>query len=223
MTPLLAVVEQRHGERTDLTLELVEQGVDVVLDLLGDDQLVALPDVRDTALGECLGQLGALLEGPAGEVVVDLDLVGVVGVEVDVESGRRTGGGRRLVVLVVFRGSRSAWRDAIRWRHRDRRTDLRLDSIRARAGRERLGELEVGAPVDRLPEAVALAFHHDQLDVAAGVAHALDERQRRRERHDRILVAVHHEQRHVDAVGVGDRGTLAVLRLRPAGPTSESV
>ena len=58
------VVEQRHGERTELALELVEQLVDGVLDLLGDDQLVALPRVRDAALGERRRQLGALVERP---------------------------------------------------------------------------------------------------------------------------------------------------------------
>ena len=100
-TVFALVVEQRHGERTDLLLELVEQRIDIGLDLFGDDDLIALPRVRDASLGERLGQLGALLEAPPGQVVMDLDLVGVVGIEVDIEAGRRAGGGHRLV-LVLF-------------------------------------------------------------------------------------------------------------------------
>jgi hypothetical protein len=100
----LVAVEQRDRKRSDLGLELVEEGVDGRLDLLGDDQLLALPHVGHAALGERLGELGALVEAPAGEVVVDLGLIGIVRVEVDVERRRRTGGDVVRLLLAVPTG-----------------------------------------------------------------------------------------------------------------------
>ena len=77
------VVGEHDRERAEFFVEPLEQGVDRLLDRLGDDQLVAVPRVREFGGGERLGQLGALVEVPRLEVVVDLDLVGVVRVEVD--------------------------------------------------------------------------------------------------------------------------------------------
>ena len=71
--------------------QFAESGPEGLLDLFGDHQLFAIPRVRDTQLGERLGELGSLVEAPTREVVVDLDLVGVVGIEVDVESRGRPG------------------------------------------------------------------------------------------------------------------------------------
>jgi hypothetical protein len=76
------VVDEHDRERADLLLDLREQSVGRGLGGLGDDQLLAVPPVRDAGLDERLGQLGTLVDRPAGEVVVDLHHVGVGRVEV---------------------------------------------------------------------------------------------------------------------------------------------
>ena len=77
------VVGQDDRERAEFLVEPLEQRVDRLLDRFGDDQLVTVPRMREFGGGERLGQLGALVEVPRLEVVVDLHLVGVVRVEVD--------------------------------------------------------------------------------------------------------------------------------------------
>ena len=54
-----------------------------LLEHLRGDDLVAVPDVRQLGFGQCLGQLGALVEVPTGHVVVHLDHIGIVGIEVE--------------------------------------------------------------------------------------------------------------------------------------------
>ena len=55
---------ERHRERAEELLEPGEQLVDLGLQLLGDDDLLAVPDVGEVGLGERLGQLGALVDRP---------------------------------------------------------------------------------------------------------------------------------------------------------------
>ena len=76
------------GERTEQLLEPGEHLVDLLLELLGYDDLVAVPHVGDLGLGERLGQLGPLVDRPAGHVVVDLDGLRIVGVPVEHGSRR---------------------------------------------------------------------------------------------------------------------------------------
>src|SRR6185312_959085 len=59
------------------------------LELVGHEELVAVPGVRDRRLGEVAGQLGLLVEAPTAEVVVDPDDVGVVRVPVVGHGARR--------------------------------------------------------------------------------------------------------------------------------------
>ena len=79
------VVGEGDRERAEHLLEAVEQVVGVGLQLLGHDELVAVPDVGDVGLGERLGQLGTLVERPRRHVVVHLDGVRIVGVPVEHE------------------------------------------------------------------------------------------------------------------------------------------
>ncbi len=106
-------VEQRHRKRSDLGLEPIEQRIDAFLDLFGNHQLFAIPCVRDAQLGERFREFGTLVEAPTRQVVVDLDLVGVVGIEVDVEGRRRPG--RDLVRRLPRRRYRTCSRRAWAW------------------------------------------------------------------------------------------------------------
>ncbi len=90
------IVLQDDRKRTEQRLEPLEQCVDVVLDRLGNDQFVAVPVVRELGIGERLGQLRTLVEGPHRHVVVHLDHIGIEGIEID---RLPRGAGRFLVVF----------------------------------------------------------------------------------------------------------------------------
>ena len=84
----LGAILERDRERPEDLVELVEERVDLGLDQLGDDDLVTLPCVGELGFGQRLGQLRSLIEVPGRHVIVDLDDLGVVGVEVDRLPGR---------------------------------------------------------------------------------------------------------------------------------------
>ena len=76
-----------------------------------------------------------------------------------------------------------------------------------------------------LAKAVALAFVDDELDVAAAAAASLDEGPALLDRHDRIGVAVQHEQRRGRQRStklIGERSWYSGA-ASGSGPTSESV
>ena len=208
------VGREPDGERAELALELVEQLVDGVFDLLGDDQFVTLPGVRVTGVGERRRQLGALVDRPRRHVVQHVHGVGVVRIPVD---RRRAGRDCTRLVLVLAVGSAHEGHAQTLPAGSDQPArPARLDQReRARrpisaSGHEVADQPVLGELVLDGAKAVALAVHHVELDVAAGGSDALDEPQALLDRHDGVGVAVQHEERRGDAVGVRERRAFAV-------------
>ena len=77
------VVGEHDRERAEFLVEALEQGVDLVLELLGDHDLVAVPGVWQLGGRQRLRQLRSLIEVPRREVVVHLDDARIVRIEVE--------------------------------------------------------------------------------------------------------------------------------------------